>query len=354
MRRLLVALATVAVFGCSSGNFEVAPGSGTDAAVPDTSGTDANVDSAPPSECADTPGVAKVCVTLKVDPTHPGYDGPSGAGSIGLDGKGYAWVGIYDQDPLVPKKATPPPIASLRSPTATADLALEKLPITLSTTIAKGPGTYWIVAQFLDNAVSPRTPGPDQIAVGDYALIPGIDSTTKLPAYPTIKVESGKTTIANFTLSPYYGLRVAVSASKELRAEAVLNPEIHGDGPIAFLFYDGDLGTKPVFIGSDVTPCVNLALRAPVVATKSVLIRSAANGMHKLLSVLIDYDLWGSDSSSNEFPGRGGIAAGLAGDLTADIRTNVWISDTAISFPAPVYKPYKPTDTGTDKFACTP
>lgn len=336
----------MAFVSCSSGDFKVHEVANEDTGTIEDTSTD--VPTTDP--CADIAGATKVCITVKADSAHPGYDsGGSRAGELGLDGKGKVWVGLYDKNPIVPDGPAPAPVAMLK-PAETGEISLSKLPLMLSGSVPKA-GSYWVMAQFMDNVAVSRSPGPDAILIGDFASLPVLDSATRAASYLKLNVDAGKTAKLTLDMKPYFGVRATTTAGSKLHDMALLNKAIHGDGPFLFLVFDGDLGTASgVLLSIDiVSKCTALHPEAFDLPKVPVVFRTPVNGKHKLLGIQVDYDGW-SDSGGNPFPGRGALL-GAAKDGTVDISTSSWLSEVEVVFDD-VNKPYTVAAGGTDKYVC--
>jgi len=342
---LLLLLGSAAV-ACSSGDFTVsaAADSGSDQdstatdAAEDSSATDTAIDTAI-DPCAPEPGVAKFCVDVRLDHAeHPGYDAGSGAAALGIDGKGVVYVSLFDKDPAVDVAAggtAPKPVAVLQYPPvdhvgaeATIDTDLTVSPITLSGRAT--PGTYWVITQFTDSKAT-RTTGEGGVLAGDFVIVPSVDPTTRKALYPKVTLTAGATGRVEQRLFPYRRIDVTLGVAAELASAAMANPNIHGDGPVLFAIYEGDISAKPpniLSVGS--WPCAKMNPAHTPPSTVGASFGTTVDGMHKLFAILFDYKV--------DIAGRANLLVqtsdGIAGRPIpkVNISTTSWVSSAKADF----------------------
>ncbi len=312
-----VGFAAIVVVGCSSSSFTIAPGSdsgvGTDSAVEDVGG-DTAVD-----PCQAVADRATFCVQVAKVGAHPTYDLASGAGSLGLDGKGVLRVFLFSSDPSV--SPTPAPAATITYPkSGTLDIDAD-LPVTIADSLPEG--NYWFQVAFEDNPTRAKT-SPEPILGGDFTTVPSVDPETRKSVYPSKTLVKGKAEVVPVTIQPLRLVSTSMQVTKELHDLAKLNANIHGDGPTIFVLYDGVITDKKFISAAYGSPdCVWInPVEAPSV---TVNFTTVVTGSHKMLGVLFDYE---TAFAAADFPGRGSIvtSTGEAGTRPAPTVT---ISDSS-------------------------
>ena len=298
-----LAFASVAAFSCTSASFNTAPsGPADDTGVGpgDTAGTDGATD-----PCAPIPDVARFCVTVgKVD-AHPAYTGGSGFDTLGLDGVGTLKVYLYNEDPGDPTRVTPvKPILKIPYPTGGATIGIDTdLPVSIASDAPEGD--YWFTVVFEDNSAVARS---DSYAAtyGDFIVVPPVVDNRLV--FPKVTLEKGKTKPIPVSLKPLRQVAATVQASAAFVALSKTHSEIHGDGPMGFLIYRGDISTTggATFFDLAYTRCIDIKPKigeTVPVAFGSIL----APGTYKVLAMLFDYDY--PAAGGKDFPGRGTIVS---------------------------------------------
>ncbi len=363
-RSLLLASLLGSLSACSSSDFAVAPsdsasdgGGAGDSSAP---GNDAAIDTAPADPCAPEDGVAKFCVDVALErEEHPSYDASSGATGLGIDGNGIVYAYLYAKDPGASTGPKPSPVALLQYPPPEKigqEVNVDTgLPLTL--TGQAPPGEYWIVAGFQDNKTRPRTAEIPALA-GDFVVVPGATREGNA-IYPKMRLELGKTARAVAKLKPYREVSVSVRLTLGLNTEAGKpGSTIHGDGPILFAVYDGELSTDPstaTVLSADIRPCIDTMAGSISPGAKTVF-GTTVDGEHKLLAALFDYQLPTEQDGPNPFPGVGTLLSPLVSSATlpipkVNISSSSWVSTAEVSLDS---VPFPSASTAPDPFTCPP
>jgi hypothetical protein len=294
---LVLALSIAAASACSSADLVVADpqdggGTGTDTAGP---GSDTAVD-----PCAVVDGVAKFCLTVDRVATHPSYDRSTGAEGLGIDGKGIFKIYLFKEDPgpAIATGKVIDPIGILDYPGGDAEVSIDSMPITIAG--ASLPQRSWFIVVFQDSKAARTASGTGTLA-GDFVLLPKVGED-KVTHYPDVTLVNGTTQTVHVELKPLRTVSAAMSPSAELVTRQKANPTIHGDGPLAFLMFDGDLASAtPSILDVSFIDCVDFfkATTFPL----NVSFTTTTEGSHNLLAVLFDYDY----PPPKDFPGKGNI-----------------------------------------------
>ncbi|MGZ3455605.1 MAG: hypothetical protein ACXWUG_09660 [Polyangiales bacterium] len=360
MKLALSLLLGFSAMACSSGDFAVSGAGVDDGGTGDSLATDDSGSSSDVATdtfvdpCAPEMGISKFCVDVKLErPDHPSYDAASGATPLGIDGKGIVYVSLFDKDPAADLMGAAPPVpkAVLQYPPADhvgeeADIDKD-LPITLT---GRAPaGTYWVITQFADNKTITRMSGESGVLPGDFVIVPNVNATTRKAEYPKLTLADGTTGRAEQKLRPFRRVNVDMGVTADLSSQAMTNPTIHGDGPVLFAIYDGDINAKPANVLSVSTwPCmaVNPGKLPPTRALASF--GTTVDGEHNLLAVLFDYkvDLMGMANLYVQT-----TAGGVIPIPKVNISATSWVSSTKADFAA-VYFPYDATTSVSDKNTC--
>jgi hypothetical protein len=348
---LLLAFAASSV-ACSSASFEVsgAPGddSGTtldDSATNGETATDTAVD-----PCAPEDGVAKICVKIAIEGGHPPYDSASGAESLGIDGKGTFFVALFDKDPAIDLGgAAPTPVSLLQYPEVGSDKKeanIDGSVPTLTGRVTK-PGTYWVITQFAD-AKAMRGTGESAVLPGDFVIVPSVDAKTRKAAYPKVTLEAGSTGNVEQKLRAYRRVDVDLTTTAELRSSVAMNGNVHGDGPVFFAVFDGDI-SSPTLLSVGTAPCVNVHVHDIGGGTAKASFGTTVDGGHNLLAVLFDYktDL----NADGNFFTQTDPKATIHPVPKVNISATSWTSSTSAQFVS-VPSPNAPSATITDPFVC--
>jgi hypothetical protein len=353
--RLTIALGLSTAFlaACSSASFDMpaAPvtdsGNGSDAAdvplVPDEAGADAAL-----APCPTSPDEATFCVGVSLPTSRPGYGPSSGATSLGLDGAGVVFVYLFDKDPGASTTGGTAPIATLQYPPATkigSEVHVDKdFPVRVSGSAP--PGTYWISASFQDSKTA-RDAGLSALLPGDYVLAP--TTLDKKAIYPKVTLEKGKAGTLEVLLKPRRRVDVNLSSAGLLPYTASGNPTIHGDGPVLFALYDGDLlaGTGK-FVDVSYVPCATLPLKSGVPAT-TVSFGVTLDAQHEIFAELFDYEVPTTPDGS----AQGTISTPLSGAdvaVVTPVETS-WIATADLKF-TDIWSAYPATSDKPDPLHC--
>jgi hypothetical protein len=339
--------------GCTSASFETQPsGPGVDTGVPgdDTSAGgdgDATID-----PCAPVDGVAKFCVNVAKVDAHPAYDNTSGADVLGLDGTGRLKVYLFKEDPSDPTRPTPiKPILSIAYPSGGGSVRIDKdLPVAIADSAPEGD--YWFTVVFEDNGAVTR---PDTYAAtfGDFIVVPPVVDNHLV--FPKVTLVKGQTKAIPVSIKPLREVAATVQVSAALSTLAKsTKPEIHGDGPLAFLFFKGDLGATPTYYDLAYYHCIDLKPKTTAETVPVALGSILAPGSYKVIGVLFDYDYSTTDALGNPFPGKGSMVSPYADGalgrvVTVDILPDKWLATTDVTM---VDVPRPPGDTTLDKQIC--
>jgi len=354
--RLHFALAIPFLVACSSANFDLPPspeadsGNGTDTASADTQTpppVDVGVDTAI-GPCPTSPSEATFCVGVSLPVNRPGYGAGSGAVDLGIDGSGVVFVYLYDKDPGADTTGRTTPIAILQYPPETkigSEANVDKdFPVRV--TGSAPAGTYWVAASFQDSK-APRDAGLAALLPGDFQLVPV--ALDKKAIYPKVTLEKGKAGTLDVLLRPRRRIDAKLSSAGLLPYTASTNPTIHGDGPVLFALYDGDLlaGTGK-FVDFAYVPCGVLPLK-PGAPPSMVSFGAAIDAQHKLFGEIFDYEV----PSTPDGTAPGTIAAPLTGTDVAIVTPveKSWIATTDVKF-TDVWSAYASTSDKTDTLHC--
>lgn len=340
--------------GCTSANFNVAPGGGGDGGDSAISGGDV-LDDTPPAEtpvdpCAPVAGVAKFCVKIAGAAAHPGYDSTSNADKLGVDGRGVVKVYLFSSDPGL-KTPGLLPAATITYPSS-GEISIDKdVPLTIDD--AAPEGTYWFFVTFQDST-APRGSGAEVASPGDFILVPTVEGEKEV--FPQVTLTKGTTQSTDIPLlRPVRRVDADVVVGTKLHLDASANPNIHGDGPMQFLLYDGDLsgGFKTAnFVDIAYSKdCINV--NPKVAPTVPVSFGVAVDGSHKLFAALFDYAI----PSSADYPGKGTMYTAAVGTEVPfiNIGTTTWTTPVLVKLVAD--DAYGPTDTTPKEvppFICRP
>ena len=314
VRAACVAAFACVSMACTSANFNTAPAGpaeDTGTAPADSTGTDGSTD-----PCAPIKDIAKFCVNVAKVDTHPGYDSASGKDALGIDGVGTLKVYLYNEDPGDATRKTPiKPIVTIPYPSGGATIGIDKdLPLSVADSAPEGH--YWFTVVFEDNDAAAR---PDTYAAvpGDFIAVPPVVDNKLM--FPEVTLVKGETKPIPVTLKPFRQVAATVQASAALVAIAKVRTEIHGDGPMAFVVYRGDLGTpSATYFDLAYTHCIDLKPRIGEtipVSFGTIL----AEGNYKVLAALFDYDYPSPTGGKNDFPGKGTIVSPLADGPVAKV-----------------------------------
>ena len=302
-----LAFGCIAALSCTSANFNTAPaGPGDDTGVgpADTTGTDGATD-----PCAPIPGIAKFCINVAKVDAHPGYTAGSGFDALGLDGIGRLKVYLYNEDPGDPTRKAVAPIVTIAYPSGDGTLDIDKdLPVAIASSAPEA--RYWFTVVFEDNDAATR---PDTYAAvpGDFIVVPPVVDNKLV--FPEVTLKQGETQSVPVSLKPIRQVTATVQASKALVALAKsTRPEIHGDGPMAFLIYKGDLGATATYIDLAYTRCIDLGVKGLAETVPISFGTILSEGSYHVLGVLFDYDYPTPTGGKNDFPGKGSIVSPIA------------------------------------------
>jgi hypothetical protein len=362
MKLALSLLLGFAAIGCSSADFAVSGddggGTGNDSSATDDTGgtgTEGGADTVV-DPCAPEMGIAKFCVDVSLEhKDHPGYDATSGAGPLGIDGKGIVYVALYDKDPAADLMGGPAPTpkAVLQYPPAehvTDEADIDKsLPLTLT---GRAPaGTYWVITQFADSKAK-RGVGEAGVLPGDFVIVPSVDATTRRTEYPKLTLTDGTTGRSEQKLRPYRRVDVDLGAGPDVASQAMTNPTIHGDGPVLFAIYDGDFNAKPSpnILSVSLWPCAALkpSNNPPIRASASF--GTTVDGEHNLFAVLFDYktDIKATTQGNIYTQTVSGMLAPIP---KVNISSTSWVSSTKTDVTA-IYYPYDASAAVSDTLTC--
>lgn len=344
-----VALPLVALLGagCSSSDFVVggddSGGGGNDADADSGTLGDTSPDTAV-DPCADEPGKAKFCLTVSAEP-GPGYAADVAA-KLGLDGKGFLKIFLYDKDPSGGTKDAPvPPVATLRYGAIGEKIAIDKLPVKVVDGVAKA-GTYWVIGSFAD---ADRPEADSMPRPGDFLSQPVAYDTKGKASWLKLDVAMGKTTKETVKLYPMrrldLELRLAAPVVESIKAGKV---QANGDGPVLVMLYDGVLGGagEKVHFG-ELIPCVATNPKSGLTPTPVYTsVVTPITGTHNVFAGLVDFP-------GDGFPNRGTFLPELSGTAVpnVDIKPSEWVASATVRFTA-IYDAYGPSDPVVDSLVC--
>jgi hypothetical protein len=335
VRAALVAALSFTSFvaGCTSAEFNTAPtGPGGDSSTPGEDADGATGGDTAVDPCAPVTGIAKFCINVAKVGAHPDYTDGSGALTLGLDGRGKLRVYLYNEDPGDPaRKTAPKPIVSIRYPSGDGTLLVDtELPVAIADGAPEGH--YWFTVVFEDNVDLPR---PDTYAAvpGDYIVVPPVVDNRLV--FPEVTLKKDETQAIPVSLKPLRQVAATVQASKTLVSLAkTTRPEIHGDGPLAFLVYKGNIGSPDAtFFDLAYARCIDLGVKGLAETVPVSFGTILDEGKYNVLGVLFDYDYPPPTTAGikSEFPGKGSIVSPyidgpLGSVVVMDIKAAQWLS----------------------------